>query len=112
MRSPPPEEEGASEMCEELTTAPTPLQQCRGQGRELGSEDEPEKKGRVKGRYFKIQFCVLLSCSDLDLDFSFLSSFFLPFNSGTICKVSDGINQECKSKSQREIKDALALLYY
>jgi len=56
VRSPPPEEEGAAETCDELTVGPIPHPpvQLRGRRKRNGSEVEPGKKGRVEGRCFKI----------------------------------------------------------
>lgn len=58
MRSPPTEEEGAAETCDEMRlvmkqlqpTFPTPLCHCVGGGREFGNEVEARKKEGVKGR--------------------------------------------------------------
>jgi len=51
------EEEGAAETaCDELTTSPTPVLLCRSEEgrREIRSEVESGKKGRVGGRCLKI----------------------------------------------------------
>jgi len=79
VRIPPPEEEGAAQtVCDELTVTPIARLPAGGGGRETGSEAEPEKKGGVGGRCFKIWMCFSLSYSDLNGDkLPFLPKFSL-----------------------------------
>jgi len=87
MRSPPPEEEGASETtCDELivTPIPRPPAPLGGRRERNGSEAAPGKMGGVGGRCFKIWFYFLLPHSDLIGDE--LNSLFSP---SSVCFVCD-----------------------
>ena len=64
VRSPPPEEEGAAETCDELTTIPIPhlpVVLWREEVVKIGSEVEPGKEGRVEGKCFKVYFYFLIT---------------------------------------------------